>query len=98
LVGQELSKSLGQSVIGKTRTAQGLPCANYVAKAKPDGHTLLMSAVHHTIATRVYKKLGYNFQKDFALVTTVALVPNVPPRHLILVNFRCHRDSKIMFV
>ena len=51
--------------------------ADYVAKAKPDGYTLLMGAVHHTIATSVYKKLPYDFQKDFAPVTTVALVPNV---------------------
>jgi tripartite-type tricarboxylate transporter receptor subunit TctC len=36
-----------------------------------------MGAVHHTIATSVYKKLTYNFQKDFAPITTVALVPNV---------------------
>jgi tripartite-type tricarboxylate transporter receptor subunit TctC len=48
-----------------------------VAKAKPDGYTLLMGAVHHTIATSVYKKLPYDFQKDFAPITTVAVVPNV---------------------
>jgi len=51
--------------------------ADYVAKAAPDGYTLLMGAVHHTIATSVYKSLHYDFQKDFAPVTTVALVPNV---------------------
>ncbi len=32
--------------------------ADYVAKAKADGYTLLMGAVHHTIATSVYRKLG----------------------------------------
>ncbi|KAG1301789.1 hypothetical protein G6F63_016787 [Rhizopus arrhizus] len=36
-----------------------------------------MGAVHHTIATSVYKSLHYDFQKDFAPVTTVALVPNL---------------------
>jgi tripartite-type tricarboxylate transporter receptor subunit TctC len=51
--------------------------ADFVAKAKPDGYTLLMGAVHHTIAPSVYKKLPYDFQKDFAPITTVALVPNV---------------------
>lgn len=77
-VGQELSKSLGQSVIVENKGGAGATLgADYVAKAKPDGHTLLMGAVHHTIATSVYKKLGYDFQKDFAPVTTVALVPNV---------------------
>jgi tripartite-type tricarboxylate transporter receptor subunit TctC len=48
-----------------------------VAKSKPDGYTLLMGAVHHTIATSVYKKLPYDFQKDFLPITTIALVPNV---------------------
>ena len=48
-----------------------------MAKAAPDGYTLLMGAVHHTIATSVYKKLSYDFQKSFAPITTVALVPNV---------------------
>jgi tripartite-type tricarboxylate transporter receptor subunit TctC len=51
--------------------------ADYVAKAKPDGYTLLVGAVHHTIATSVYKKLPYDFQKDFAPITEIALVPNV---------------------
>jgi tripartite-type tricarboxylate transporter receptor subunit TctC len=51
--------------------------ADMVAKSKPDGHTLLMGAVHHTIAGSIYKKLPYDFQKDFAPVSTVALVPNV---------------------
>jgi tripartite-type tricarboxylate transporter receptor subunit TctC len=51
--------------------------ADYVSKAKPDGYTLLMGAVHHTIATSVYKKLPYDFEKSFAAITTVALVPNV---------------------
>jgi tripartite-type tricarboxylate transporter receptor subunit TctC len=36
-----------------------------------------MGAVHHTIATSVYKKLPYDFQKDLAPVTLVAMVPNV---------------------
>ena len=77
-LGQELSKSLGQPVIVENKPGAGATLgADYVAKAKADGHILLMGAVHHTIATSVYKKLPYDFQKDFAPVTTVALVPNV---------------------
>lgn len=76
--GQELSKSLGQPVVVENKPGAGATLgADYVAKAKPDGYTLLMGAVHHTIATSVYRKLGYDFQKDFAPVTVVALVPNV---------------------
>jgi tripartite-type tricarboxylate transporter receptor subunit TctC len=77
-VGAELSKSLGQPVIVESKPGAGATLgADYVAKAKPDGYTLLMGAVHHTIATSVYQKLPYSFQKDFAPVTTVALVPNI---------------------
>lgn len=36
-----------------------------------------MGAVHHTIATSVYKKLPYDFQHDLAPVSTIAIVPNV---------------------
>ena len=77
-VGQELSKAVGQPVIVESKPGAGATLgADFVAKSKPDGHTLLMGAVHHTIATSVYRKLPYDFQKDFAPVTTVALVPNV---------------------
>ncbi len=77
-VGQELSKVLGQPVIVESKPGAGATLgADFVTKAKPDGYTLLMGAVHHTIATSVYKKLPYDFQKDLAPVTTVALVPNV---------------------
>jgi tripartite-type tricarboxylate transporter receptor subunit TctC len=74
----KLSQTLGQPVIVESKPGAGATIgADYVAKAKPDGHTLLMGAVHHTIASSVYKKLPYDFSKDLAPVTTVALVPNV---------------------
>ena len=77
-VGVELAKVLGQPVIVESKPGAGATLgADYVAKAKPDGYTLLMGAVHHTIASSVYKKLPYDFQKDLTPVTTVALVPNV---------------------
>jgi tripartite-type tricarboxylate transporter receptor subunit TctC len=77
-VGLELSKSLGQPVIVESKPGAGATLgADFVAKSRPDGYTLLMGAVHHTIATSVYKKLPYDFQKDLAPVSTVALVPNV---------------------
>lgn len=77
-MGQELSKSLGQPVVVENKPGAGATIgADHVAKAKPDGYTLLLGAVHHTIASSVYKKLPYDFQRDLAPVTTVALVPNV---------------------
>ncbi len=77
-IGQELSTALGQPVVVESKPGAGATLgADFVAKAKADGHTLLMGAVHHTIATSVYRKLPYDFQKDFAPVSVVALVPNV---------------------
>lgn len=75
---QPLAQVLGQPVVVESKPGAGATIgANFVAKADPDGYTLLMGAVHHTIATSVYKKLTYDFAKDLAPVTTVALVPNV---------------------
>ena len=77
-LGEKLAQSLGQPVIVENKPGAGATLgADFVAKARPDGYTLLMGAVHHTIAPSVYKKLPYDFQKDFAPITTVALVPNV---------------------
>jgi tripartite-type tricarboxylate transporter receptor subunit TctC len=77
-LGDKLAQSLGQPIIVENKAGAGATLgADYVAKSKPDGYTLLMGAVHHTIAPAVYKKLPYDFQKDFAPITTVALVPNV---------------------
>jgi tripartite-type tricarboxylate transporter receptor subunit TctC len=75
---ERLTQSLGQTVIVESKPGAGATLgADFVAKAKPDGHTLLVGAVHHTIASSVYKKLPYDFQKDFAPITQIALVPNV---------------------
>ena len=77
-LGDQLSKNLGQPVIVENRPGAGATIgADYVAKAKADGYTLLMGAVHHTIATSVYKRLPYSFQKDLTPISPVAMVPNV---------------------
>jgi tripartite-type tricarboxylate transporter receptor subunit TctC len=75
---EKLTLSLGQTVIVESKPGAGATLgADHVAKARPDGYTLLVGAVHHTIASSVYKKLPYDFQKDLAPITTIALVPNV---------------------
>lgn len=77
-ISNKLSAAIGQPVIVDNKPGAGATLgADLVAKATADGHTLLMGAVHHTVASNYYKNLKYNFEKDFAPVTTVALVPNV---------------------
>jgi tripartite-type tricarboxylate transporter receptor subunit TctC len=75
---EKLTLSLGQTVIVENKPGAGATLgADYVAKSRADGTTLLVGAVHHTIAASVYKKLPYDFQKDLAPITEIALVPNV---------------------
>ena len=75
---ERLSPAIGQPVIVENKPGAGATIgADHVAKAKADGHTLLIGAVHHTIASSVYKKLPYDFQKGFEPVTVIAMVPNV---------------------
>ena len=74
----KLGTALGQTVLVESKPGAGATLgADFVAKSKPDGYTLLMGAIHHTIAPAVFKKVPYDLEKDFAPVTTVALVPNV---------------------
>ncbi len=78
-IGQELAKAWGQSVIvDNVPGAGGAIGADKVAKAAPDGYTLLMGHIG-TLAVNpsLYPKLPYNPVKDFSPVAWVARVPNV---------------------
>jgi tripartite-type tricarboxylate transporter receptor subunit TctC len=78
-VAPELSKAFGQSFVVDNRGgAGGNLGADMVAKAAPDGYTLLMGTVGtHGINKSLYARLPYDPQKDFAPITLVAGVPNV---------------------
>ncbi len=68
IVGQGLTQSLGQPVVVDNRPAGGgIVGADLVAKAQPDGHTLLVGAISTmAIAPALYAKLPYNALNDFA--------------------------------
>lgn len=77
-IGQRLQTAWGQSVVIENKPGAGLRLgAEAVAKSAPDGYTLLMAAVHHSIAQAVYKKRTYDFEKDLTPIAVAAIVPNV---------------------
>ena len=72
------SKLTGKQLIIDNRGgAGGTLGASIAAKAQPDGYTLFMGAVHHTIAPSMYPKLDYDIEKDFVPLALVATVPQV---------------------
>ena len=66
-----------QLIIENRGGAGGTLGAGIAAKAAPDGYTLFMGAVHHTIAPSMYPKLDYDIEKDFLPLALVANVPQV---------------------
>jgi tripartite-type tricarboxylate transporter receptor subunit TctC len=75
----ELQKAFGQPFVVENKAgAGGNVGAAEVAKAAPDGHTLLMGTVGtHAINASLYERMPYDHVKDFVPVTLVAGVPNV---------------------
>ena len=76
IIGQKLNESLGQTIVVDNRPgATGNIGAEIVAKAPPDGYTLLMGTVSLAISATLYGKLPFSVTRDFAPVTLVASVP-----------------------
>ena len=78
-IGDKLAAALGQTVIVENRPgAGGTVGAAYVAKAAPDGNTLLMGVTgSNAIAQSLYANLPYDVLKDFAPVSMVVSAPLV---------------------
>ncbi|MCX7893601.1 MAG: tripartite tricarboxylate transporter substrate binding protein [Burkholderiales bacterium] len=73
-----LSANLGQPVVVENRAgAGGTIGAAAVAKADPDGYTILVQSSSHTVNPFTFQSLPYDTQKDFAGVTPLAVLPNV---------------------
>lgn len=91
IIAQKLNESLGQSVIVENRAggAGGIVGANYVAKAAPDGYTLMLTASIHVVTPFLRKSIPYDVVTDFTPITLVAsgplvvsTTPNVPAKTL----------------
>jgi tripartite-type tricarboxylate transporter receptor subunit TctC len=78
IVSNKTGENLGQSLVMDNRPGAGANIgAEIAARSAPDGYTLLMGNVAHAINMSLYKKLPYNFERDFAAVGMLALAPNI---------------------
>ncbi len=72
-VAQRLSEALGQSVIPDNRPAvDGVIASEIVARARPDGYTLLFSSSSHAMNVAIGRKLPYDAIRDFLPITQTA--------------------------
>jgi len=80
-----------QLIIDNRGGAGGTLGAGIAAKAVPDGYTLFMGAVHHTIAPYMYAKLDYELERDLVPLILLASVPQVlvvNPKKVPVANFK----------
>src|SRR3989475_5350375 len=72
VLSQKMSESMGQQVIVENRpSAGGIVASEAVAKAEPDGYTLLFITNGNAVSASLFKSLPYDTVKDFAPVSTV---------------------------
>ena len=88
----QFAKLAGKPLIIDNRGgAGGTLGASIAARAVPDGYTLFMGAVHHTIAPSMYPKLDYDIEKDFVPLALMANVPQVlvvNPKNMPFADFK----------
>ena len=79
LIGEKLQTTWGQPVVIDNKPgAGGNTGADAVAKAPPDGHTIVVGTVGtHSINGALYTKMPYDMVKDFAPITLLATTPNM---------------------
>lgn len=92
----QFSRMTGKQLIIDNRGgAGGTLGAGVAAKSAPDGYTLFMGAVHHTIAPYMYAKLDYDLERDLTPLILVANVPQVlvvNPKKVDAADFKAFLD------
>ena len=105
LIGQKFTDAWGQQVVAENRAgAGGTIAAEQVARAAPDGYTLLMTSMGHAITPALYK-LSYDTIKDFAPISlfvqspsVLAVHPSLPVKSVKeLIAFTKARPNQILF-
>ncbi|MBI3042418.1 MAG: tripartite tricarboxylate transporter substrate binding protein [Betaproteobacteria bacterium] len=100
----QLAAALGQQVVIDNRAgAAGNLGAEVAAKSPPDGYTVMMGNIAHSISVSLYSRLGYDLLQDFAPVTlvasgsfTLATHPSLPARSVKeLIAFAKKRPGEI---
>lgn len=106
LIGQAMSINLGQSVIVENALGAGGTIGTHrVARAAPDGYTLLLMHTGQATSVSLYKKLPYDPVEDFekiGLVTDVPMIlvgkPDLAPKDLKeLVGYIRERGDKVLY-
>ena len=79
LVAEKMGPSLGQSVVVENRAgANGMIGTESVARATPDGYTIMLTGVDsHVINPALYGKIQYNVEKDFAPIGMIVNLPMI---------------------
>jgi tripartite-type tricarboxylate transporter receptor subunit TctC len=78
IVAQKLSELWGQPVVPENRAGAGGSIGSaVVARAAPDGYTLLINSNAHSVNPAIYAKLPYDILKDFTEIAPIAIQPNV---------------------
>jgi tripartite-type tricarboxylate transporter receptor subunit TctC len=82
IVLDQVSKDIGQTIVVENAAgAAGTRGSGIVAKADPDGYTILVHSSSHTVTPNTFSKLPYDTEKDLLPVMPLATIPNV-----VLVN------------
>ncbi len=76
MIGNELTKSLGQPIVVEAKVgAGGNLASDLVAKAPPDGYTLLLMTGGHTASGALYKTLPFEPAESFEMISTITQFP-----------------------